>query len=300
MFFSFSRYVFFLGGIHHTFVLLTYITDDGAAPKVQEENPSTPSIEGNNDTEPSPAAPAVQVDQEALALLNKRQQEYKNAALAWKKAGNMQEAMQHVKVAKQFDIVIAAINAGEAIDLSDMPPTPTGPSVSASVSPASPSSVEKEEVEVQRRAEPDTPAPIKIDRPTEQRYGMEDIEGALKERLDVYKRTKEIAENEGNSSKARRYARICKQFEEAIKLHARGKPVPLDELPVPPGFSPLSTKSPVSDPEGPKEAEGSAEPESDSKGTSGTSGTSGSSGTDVPRPPPRTEHIGISAVFVRS
>lgn len=224
------------------------------------------------------------MDQEALALLSKRQQEYKNAALAWKKAGNMEEAMRHVKVAKQFDIVIAAINAGEAIDLSDMPPTPTGPSVSASVSPASPSCVEREEVEVQRRAEPDTPAPMKNDRATEQRYGMEDIEGALKERLDVYKRTKEIAENEGNSSKARRYGRICKQFEEAIKLHARGKPVPLDELPVPPGFSPLSTKSPVSDPEGPKEADEGSEPESDSKGTPGTN--------VPPSPPPRT-NIGI-------
>lgn len=48
------------------------------------------------------------------------------------------------------------------------------------------------------------------------------------------------AEAEGNTSKARRYGRICKQFEDAIKLRARGKPVPLDELPVPPGFPPLT------------------------------------------------------------
>lgn len=48
------------------------------------------------------------------------------------------------------------------------------------------------------------------------------------------------AEAEGNTSKARRYGRICKQFEDAIKSYTHGKPVPLDELPVPPGFPPLS------------------------------------------------------------
>lgn len=63
----------------------------------------------------------------------------------------------------------------------------------------------------------------------------------MKERLEVYRRTKTAAETEGNSAKARRYGRICKQFEDALKLHARGKPVILDELPVPPGFPPLST-----------------------------------------------------------
>ncbi|KAF7383018.1 hypothetical protein HZH68_014867 [Vespula germanica] len=255
-------------------------TDDAASPEVPVEDPTSPSPEGDVDSEPSPAAPVVRVDQEALDLLNKRQQEYKIAALAWKKAGNMQEAMKCVKVAKQFDIVIAATNAGEAIDLSDMPATPIGPSISASVSPApsaSPS-IEKEDVEVQQRAEPDAPAPNQMDEVTEQRHGMEDVESALKERLDVYKRTKAIAENEGNSSKVRRYARICKQFEEAIKLHARGKPVPLDELPVPPGFSPLSTGIQSSVSEGPKQDERS-KPESNSEGTSET---------NVPSPPPRT------------
>lgn len=73
--------------------------------------------------------------------------------------------------------------------------------------------------------------------------GPENVEGALKERLEVYRRTKVVAEDEGNTSKARRYGRICKQFEDAIKLYAHGKIVPLDELPVPPGFPPLSLNS---------------------------------------------------------
>lgn len=65
------------------------------------------------------------------------------------------------------------------------------------------------------------------------------MDAALKECLEVYRRSKTVAETEGNSSKARRYGRICKQFEDALKLHSKGKPVPLDELPVPPGFPPL-------------------------------------------------------------
>lgn len=56
----------------------------------------------------------------------------------------------------------------------------------------------------------------------------------------MYRRTKVAAEAEGNTSKARRYGRICKQFEDAIKLYTNGKSVPLEELPVPPGFPPLS------------------------------------------------------------
>lgn len=72
---------------------------------------------------------------------------------------------------------------------------------------------------------------------------MNSLEAALKERLEVYRRTKTVAETEGNSSKARRYGRICKQFEDALKLHGRGKPVPVEELPTPPGYPPLSAFS---------------------------------------------------------
>lgn len=39
-----------------------------------------------------------------------------------------------------------------------------------------------------------------------------------------------------NPSKVRRYGRIIKQFEQAIKLHKAGKPIPVDELPTPPGI----------------------------------------------------------------
>ncbi|XP_050450019.1 coiled-coil and C2 domain-containing protein 1-like isoform X1 [Cataglyphis hispanica] len=167
----------------------------------------------------------VTVDQEALNKLKEQQQKYKTAAVAWKKAGNKEQALQYVKTVKQFDIVIAAVAMGEKLDLSDMPSTPTLPS------PVD-ISVIKEESEIQQQASTDIAN-------SQAKLGLENIEGALKERLEVYRRTKVAAEAEGNTSKIRRYNRICKQFENAIKLYTSGKPVLLDELPVPPGFPPL-------------------------------------------------------------
>ncbi|CAL1682529.1 unnamed protein product [Lasius platythorax] len=189
--------------------------------------PSATSDVVSNDGLSEPTAD-VTVDQEALNKLKEQQQKYKTAALAWKKAGNKEQALQYVKTVKQFDIVIAAVAAGEKLDLSDMPPTPTLPS-SADIIPP----VVKEESEIQQQASTDTAD-------SQAKLGLENIEGALKERLEVYRRTKVAAEAEGNTSKARRYGRICKQFEDAIKSYTHGKPVPLDELPVPPGFPPLS------------------------------------------------------------
>ncbi|XP_018347264.1 PREDICTED: coiled-coil and C2 domain-containing protein 1-like isoform X2 [Trachymyrmex septentrionalis] len=198
---------------------------------VAEEKTSSPvkvsetiitSDTSNNDN--SPAVEDVTVDQEALDKLKKQQQKYKTAAVAWKRAGNKEQALEYVKTVKQFDIVIAAVAEGEKLDLSDMPPTPILPSPTSTATPAA-----KEENELQQQGAPAGPA----------KCNPENIEGALKECLEVYRRTKVAAEDEGNTSKARRYGRICKQFEDAIKLYTHGKTVPLEELPVPPGFPPL-------------------------------------------------------------
>lgn len=103
-------------------------------------------------SEPSEPMADVTVDQEALNKLKAQQQKYKIAAVAWKKAGNKEQALEYVKTVKQFDIVIAAVAAGEKLDLSDMPPTPTLPS-SANIVP---SAQEKEENEIQQQASTDT------------------------------------------------------------------------------------------------------------------------------------------------
>ncbi|KAK1128344.1 hypothetical protein K0M31_002808 [Melipona bicolor] len=205
------------------------------------DSSKTESTENNTVEE---SAPTKSIDEEALKLLKDKQQEYKVAAIAWKKAGNMKEALQYLNIAKHFDIVIAAVNAGETVDLSDMPVSPNLPGSST----ATPSSEkpEKAESETQGKSSADaTSAEVKP--PSSENLGT-----ALKERLEACKKIKTTAENEGNLSKARRYGRICKQFEDAIKLHVRGKPVPIDELPTIPGFEPL-TVPPQSVPDPPVE-----------------------------------------------
>lgn len=59
---------------------------------------------------------------------------------------------------------------------------------------------------------------------------------ALEQRLKVYQGQEESARAAGNASKARRMGRIVKQYQDAIKLHKAGKPIPVDELPTPPGL----------------------------------------------------------------
>lgn len=108
--------------------------------------------------------------------------------------------------------------------------------------------------------------------------GPENIEGALKERLEIYRRTKVAAEDEGNTSKARRYGRICKQFEDAIKLHTHGKVVVLDELPVPPGFPLLSLNS---------QNDTAVQPTSESESSENNT-IKKPAQSKVPVPPPRT------------
>ncbi|XP_031368889.1 coiled-coil and C2 domain-containing protein 1-like isoform X2 [Apis dorsata] len=182
------------------------------------------------------------IDEEALKLLKDRQQEYKIAAIAWKRAGNMKEALQLLNIAKHFDIVISAVNKGETVDLSDMPLSPNIPDSTIIIS--SDEKSEKIENERQEKSSIDIiPVEMKSSSP-------ENLENALIERLEACKKMKATAESEGNSHKARRYGRICKQFEDAIKLCVRGKPIPLDELPILPGFEPLTivTQS-VPDPE---------------------------------------------------
>ncbi|XP_068987998.1 coiled-coil and C2 domain-containing protein 1-like isoform X3 [Bombus flavifrons] len=187
----------------------------------------------NNTVEES--APIKSIDEEALKLLKDRQQQYKMAAIAWKRASNMKEALQCLNIAKHFDIVIAAVNAGETVDLSDMPASPNLPGLDTTT--VSTEKSEKTESETQGKSSEDIPS-TEVKPPS-----SENLEVALKERLEACKKIKATAESEGNSSKARRYGRICKQFEDAIKLYARGKLVPFDELPTIPGFEPLTVPS---------------------------------------------------------
>lgn len=100
--------------------------------------------------EKSPEAPAI--DQSTLNLLQTRQKEYRVAAVAWKKIGETEKALQHVKMAKQFDLVIKAFTEGGAIDLSDMPPAPELPTTSSAATEGSSAPPERVENEMQQDA----------------------------------------------------------------------------------------------------------------------------------------------------
>ncbi|XP_012265294.2 coiled-coil and C2 domain-containing protein 1-like isoform X2 [Athalia rosae] len=199
-------------------------------------NVPVPTSEGPSELKTPESAPvSSEAMEENLRMLKERQREYKLAALAWKKAGNNDEAILLVRISKQFDAVFEALSAGKPVDLSDMPPSPSLPTTIPSANDAPPVASVKEDSETQH----ETPPP-----PSQAAVGDADgdvLGSALKERLEVYKRSKVTAEADGKGAKVRMYGRLCKQFEEAIKKHERGKPIDLEDLPTPPGFPPLAT-----------------------------------------------------------
>lgn len=149
----------------------------------------------------------------------------------------------HVCDPQQFDAVTAAVQAGKPVDLSAMPPPPPDFVEAASVS-----SGQKEECERQRSTG-GMPALSNDETELSSKPAVAEeadvysappvpatVMEALEQRLSKYQSVEQAARDEGNSSKARRIGRIVKQYETAIKLHRAGKPIPLDELPTPPGM----------------------------------------------------------------
>ncbi|CAG9769095.1 unnamed protein product [Ceutorhynchus assimilis] len=178
-----------------------------------------------------------EIDEELLNMLLGRQKEYKLAALQAKKSNDTETALGYLKIAKVFDHVIEAVKAGQAVDLSDMP-GPPGQNV-----------LEKlQEAEKQKQASPDIPAPVADLEP--QLITATTVEEALQQRIEFYKNYEKKAKEEDDNSKARRFGRIVKQYEQAIKAHKAGKQVDFNELPTPPGFGPIpGTASPPPPPQ---------------------------------------------------
>lgn len=109
--------------------------------------------------------------------------------------------------------------------------------------------------------------------PEEHLISASSVAEALQQRLDLYKQQQQAAQDQGNSGKARRMGRIVKQFEDAIKLNNAGKPIPIDDLPTPPGFAPIPVERATPVPavpkrEAPKPPVQQDEPTSPSTGSS--------------------------------
>lgn len=238
-------------------------TPSAAAP-AEQPPPAVPTRSAPPAPPPKPAvteATTPTVDATVMATLLARQREYKLAALAAKKADNKAKALELVKICKMFDVVIQSAQEGQPVDLSDMPPPPD--ELSAVVASTAPIvQPAKEEAEAQNRSE--EPAAAAADE-VPPMVTATTILGALQQRLDKYRSVEQAAKDENNDSKARRFVfgrffhfpihltlfplrrfgRIVKQYEDAVKRHKAGKPVPFEDLPTPPGFGPIPGVAPV-------------------------------------------------------
>ncbi|XP_064857132.1 coiled-coil and C2 domain-containing protein 1A-like [Oncorhynchus nerka] len=179
--------------------------------------PDTPAI-----SPLTPIQPDARHSELKQCVLN-RQREYKLAALHAKQGGDSELARQHYHIAKKLDPVVEALDRGEPVDLSSLPPPPGDAVVERSAPPQSSS-----------RPSPAAPpaAPPVADSvlPAPGSVGE-----ALQQRMDRYKAAAEGAKSKGDDRKARMHQRIVKQYQDAIRSHKAGRPVNLADLPVPPG-----------------------------------------------------------------
>ncbi|XP_037094752.1 coiled-coil and C2 domain-containing protein 1-like isoform X2 [Pollicipes pollicipes] len=221
------------------------------APATPPEQPSPPKVARRAEAAdepaetPEPAAAAAAAEPHPrLAEVQERLGQYKHAAVLAKKAGDKGTALQYVRVVKAFEQVLAAMEAGETVDLSDMPPPP--PSAAAASAPRPPmrrggstsGGIPLDEPVVVPEGGPPPADPTLYGAPPPPATALE----ALEQRLQRYKQEEDEAKEAGNGSKARRFGRICKQYTDAIRRHQAGKPVAFDELPTPPGFAPIPTE----------------------------------------------------------
>uniref|UniRef100_A0A3B3S6C3 Coiled-coil and C2 domain-containing protein 1B n=1 Tax=Paramormyrops kingsleyae TaxID=1676925 RepID=A0A3B3S6C3_9TELE len=151
------------------------------------------------------------------AMLLERQREYKLAALKAKQSGDTERARALLKTGKRFDTVLEALENGQPVDLSNMPPIPGGKCTRPSRSTRWACS----------SCLPAAPAQPK------------DTLEALEQRMAKYQEAYTQAKESGDSRKARMHERIAKQYQSAIRAHKAGKAVNFEELPVPPGFPPI-------------------------------------------------------------
>ncbi|XP_034468357.1 coiled-coil and C2 domain-containing protein 1B isoform X2 [Hippoglossus hippoglossus] len=162
-------------------------------------------------------------------LLLERQNEFKMAALRAKKQGDVEQAKLYFRTSKRFDPVIEALEKGQEIDLSGLPPSPGQGSGGNSAPVKEQTSGPNTQVTqpVAAPPAPAAPAPPK------------DVLEALEQRRAKYVEASAQAKASGDDRKARMHDRIAKQYQSAIRTHKAGKPVDFDELPVPPGFPPI-------------------------------------------------------------
>ncbi|KAI7810192.1 putative coiled-coil and C2 domain-containing protein 1B, partial [Triplophysa rosa] len=166
------------------------------------------------------------VEQPTKDILLERQRDYRMAALKAKQAGDIEKAKMHLNSSKGFDAGLEALEKGQSVDMSSLPPplsqastvTQAEPQAFVKVSSAAP---EGQADSVSGPAQPKT------------------VLEALEQRMAKYKEAFTQSKASGDDRKARMHDRIAKQYQTAIRAHKAGRTVDYDELPVPPGFPPI-------------------------------------------------------------
>ncbi|XP_068095065.1 coiled-coil and C2 domain-containing protein 1B isoform X1 [Hyperolius riggenbachi] len=161
----------------------------------------------------------TQAQSETKTLLVTRQREYKMAALRAKQNGDVEKAKEYMRIGKRFSTVLEALENGQPVDLSQMPPSP--PNDQEAKPP------EQTEAESQEQS------------PASNQATAVTVLQALQQRMDRYKSAAQQAKANGDDRKARMHERIVKQYQDAIRAQKAGRSVNLAELPVPPGFPPF-------------------------------------------------------------
>ncbi|KAK6484288.1 coiled-coil and C2 domain-containing protein 1B-like [Huso huso] len=176
-------------------------------------------------------------DHEATKLLLVgRQKEYKIAALKAKQQGDLDRAKEYMKIGKKFDAVIEALEGGQPIDLSNMPPPPGDIEIrKVASSPSHATGGATEETQPVQATAPMAVSPAAAAAPPQPK----DVLEALQQRMEKYKEASAQAKTSGEERKARMHDRIAKQYQDAIRAHKAGRTINFAELPVPPGFPPI-------------------------------------------------------------
>lgn len=195
-----------------------------------------------------PEPPNRGQQQQIVDDLMRQRERYKAIALASKVDGDIDSARWGLKGVKACDALIARAKAGELVDLAELPEErPSAKATDGLCQQAAADVAPK--VQISRAFSRDDPIqlpenPEDVPPASPAVFGAPlqppgTIKEALVQRLEKYRADEAKAREEANASRARRIGRICKQYEEALKLHNAGRPVPVEELPTPPGFAPI-------------------------------------------------------------
>ncbi|GFR99158.1 coiled-coil and C2 domain-containing protein [Elysia marginata] len=198
-------------------------------PSTSELPSSLPNEERHETPKPSSAGSSHSKD-----ALEERRDQYRKAAVMAKKNGDMAKAGRYVKVSKQFDAVIQAIDEGKEVDLSQMPPPPpefSGEAVQAVANPQA--SVPVQRVSQQAAgedAEPDLPT-VSAEAGRKSMHSRQEQQLAfLRERMSEFKQAAMQAKKNHDLELAKGYVRMMKGMEPMIEACEGGLPVDLAQM----------------------------------------------------------------------